>query len=159
MARPLVPFPALPAKKWVKENKRPKASPISKTINSQAGSVLISVQATQDAVISDIPGMEHLFSEDEGFAVKDQTRPGQYGLMMAKDHPLPWQAQRCRYRHEAGCDHCGYSPQRWFGTEPATGFPRRSPSCRSSTAAVSTMLVTDGPRICRIDYLRPLLLH
>lgn len=75
--------------KWVKDNRDAKGFADIKGYNSQQDLFLDLGAGRVDAVISDVPGMEHLFLKMKGFTVKDRIQTGeQYGLMMAKDHPL-----------------------------------------------------------------------
>ncbi|MCR8492898.1 ABC transporter substrate-binding protein [Ochrobactrum sp. WV_118_8] len=105
--------------KWVKENKEAKGFVDIKGYNSQQDLFLDLGAGRIDAVISDIPGMEHLFLKMKGFAVKDRIQTGeQYGLMMAKDHPLLGKLNDAITAMKQDGTTAAIH-KKWFGTEPA----------------------------------------
>ena len=105
--------------KWVKENKEAKGFADIKGYNSQQDLFLDLGAGRIDAVISDIPGMEHLFLKMKGFAVKDRIQTGeQYGLMMAKDHPLLGKLNDAITAMKQDGTTAAIH-KKWFGTDPA----------------------------------------
>lgn len=75
--------------KWAKENSTADGFKAIKGYNSQQDMFLDLGNGRTDAVVSDVPGMQYLFTKEKAFAVKARIQTGeQYGLMMAKDNPL-----------------------------------------------------------------------
>ena len=74
--------------KWVDENKESLGIKSVKGYNAQQDMFLDLGAGRVDAVVSDIPGMEYLFTKMKGFEVAARIKTGeQYGMMMGKDHP------------------------------------------------------------------------
>lgn len=74
--------------KWVGENEADLGIKSVKGYNAQQDMFLDLGAGRVDAVVSDIPGMEYLFTKMKGFAVAARIKTGeQYGMMMGKDHP------------------------------------------------------------------------
>lgn len=75
--------------KWTRENKDKYGFGDIKGYNSQQECMLDLNAGRVDASISDVPGMQYLFTKMKGLTVKDHIKTGeQYGLMMTKDHKL-----------------------------------------------------------------------
>lgn len=75
--------------KWAKDNQQAHGFAEVKGYNAQQDMFLDLGAGRVDGVVTDIPGMEYLFVKMKGFAVRERIKTGeQYGLMMAKDHPL-----------------------------------------------------------------------
>ncbi len=89
--------------------------------------------------------MEHLFLKMKGFAVKDRIQTGeQYGLMMAKDHPLLGKLNDAiTAMKQDGTTAAIHKNGSVRNLQPV---PRQSPSCRSRSRNLLT-LVTDGPHL------------
>lgn len=74
--------------KWAQERQAEYGFAEVKGYDSQQNVMLDLGAGRVDGVVSDVPGMEFLFTKMKGFAVKERIKTGeQYGLMMTKDHP------------------------------------------------------------------------
>jgi polar amino acid transport system substrate-binding protein len=74
--------------KWANEHKDEYGFAEVKGYNTQQDVMLDLAAGRVDGVVSDVPGMEFLFTKMKGLKVKERIKTGeQYGLMMTKDHP------------------------------------------------------------------------
>ena len=74
--------------KWAQEHQKEYGFAEVKGYDSQQNVMLDLGAGRVDGVVSDVPGMEFLFTKMKGFKVKERIKTGeQYGLMMTKDHP------------------------------------------------------------------------
>eukprot|EP01032_Pedospumella_encystans_P032083 gene32083-36219_t len=74
--------------KWAQEHKDEYGFAEVKGYNAQQDVMLDLNAGRVDGVVSDVPGMEFLFTKMKGLKVKERIKTGeQYGLMMTKDHP------------------------------------------------------------------------
>ncbi|WP_174804074.1 ABC transporter substrate-binding protein [Martelella limonii] len=107
--------------KWVKENETALGIKAVKGYNAQQDMFLDLGAGRVDAVVSDVPGMEYLFTKMKGFEVADRIKTGeQYGLMMAKDSPkLDAMNEAITTMKEDGT--MAKIHEKWFGSEPPAG--------------------------------------
>ncbi|MBP1849580.1 polar amino acid transport system substrate-binding protein [Rhizobium halophytocola] len=107
--------------KWVKDNQADKGISDVKGYNAQQDMFLDLGAGRVDAVVSDIPGMEYLFTKMKGFSVAARIKTGeQYGLMMAKDHPLLGKLNDAITAMKKDGTMVKIH-EKWFGSAPAEG--------------------------------------
>ncbi|TIT44341.1 MAG: transporter substrate-binding domain-containing protein, partial [Mesorhizobium sp.] len=74
---------------WTKQHQEADGFSEVKGYDTQQNLLLDLSAGRVDAAVSDIPGLEYSFTRMKDLAVKERIKTGeQYGLMMAKDHPL-----------------------------------------------------------------------
>ncbi|RUU38068.1 amino acid ABC transporter substrate-binding protein [Mesorhizobium sp. M6A.T.Ce.TU.002.03.1.1] len=74
---------------WTKQHQEAGGFSEVKGYDTQQNLLLDLSAGRVDAAVSDIPGLEYSFTRMKDLAVKERIKTGeQYGLMMAKDHPL-----------------------------------------------------------------------
>lgn len=107
--------------KWVKDNTATYGFADIKGYNAQQEMFLDLGAGRVDAVVSDVPGMEYLFVKMKGFAVKERIKTGeQYGLMMAKDHPLLEKLNNALTEMKKDGT-LGEIHKKWFGSDAPAG--------------------------------------
>ena len=107
--------------KWVKDNQAADGFADTKGYKAQQDLLLDLNAGRVDAVVSDIPGMQFAFKTMTGLTVKDRIKTGeQYGLMMAKDHPL-LEKLNAALTAMKGDGALAEIHKKWFGAAPADG--------------------------------------
>lgn len=107
--------------KWAKENREKYGISDIKSYNAQQDMLMDMSSGRTDAAVSDIPGMEYAFLKMKDLAVKVRIKTGeQYGLMMAKDHPLLGKANDAITAMKKDGTLASIH-KKWFGNEPAAG--------------------------------------